>query len=600
MRLDETLQTHARRQPNTPAVIVPAGVSLSYESLASRASQIARSLREAGVAPGRHVTLALPNGPEMLAAFFGAVQVGVVAPVAPSLRETEFEACLRHQNPAAVVALEDSTAIQVARRQGLAVIELPANILDWISTDSVQNQTPAPANPKEFLVEPRPEDPTDGGGALLMHTSGTTSLPKKFVLTHRNLSAAIQLAARHLDLDPGDRYLNVMPLYHAHGLMRCLWTIGTGGTIICPPEFDAALFFDWIEDFQPTWYSAVPAIHQAVLAEAPRHQAALDRRRLRFAITNSAPMPFRVAQALEKELGVPILELYGCSETCSATIAPLGSKKRRPGSVGVPIIDLAVMNESGRLLAAGVTGEIVMRGDTVTAGYLDNDEANVSAFSDGWFRSGDLGYVDEDGFVFVTGRIKEIINRGGEKVAPLEVDVALLSHPAVAQAATFGVPHPTLGEEVAAAVVLADGANADADEIRSFVTLRLSPQKAPRQILITGEIPKNRTGKVVRRELAAVFGLDFSTGTEWRSERAAASTPVEQTLVDIWAGVLGLDEVGVTDNLFQLGGNSLTAMQIAARVVDTLDVDLPAVVFFEHPTIAELAKIIDHETALAG
>ncbi len=597
MRLDEILLSHARQQSQKPAIIVPGGNSVSYKDLASNARRVARSLREAGLPRGGHVPLVLPNGPQMLAAFFGSVEAGVAAPVSPVLRETEIEACLEQRKAAVVVALEGSTAALVARRQGLPVIELPSEVQTWSTTDGAESHADAAASQETGSDRSR----NSGDGALLMHTSGTTSRPKQFVLTHRNITKAVELGARHLSLGPDDRYLNVMPLYHAHGLMRCLWTIVTGGTIICPPKFDAALFFDWLEDFQPTWYSAVPAIHQAVLSEAPRHRDGLERRRLRFAITNSAPMPQRVAQTLEQELGAPVLELYGCSETCSITIAPLSAQTPRPGSVGVPIIDLAVMDESGGLLPAGSVGELVVRGETVTAGYLDNEEANRSGFTHGWFRSGDLGYVDRDGFVFVTGRIKEIINRGGEKVAPLEVDVALLSHPAVAQAATFGVPHATLGEEVAAAVVLVEGASADAEDIRSFVAERLSPQKTPRQIVITNDIPKNSVGKVVRRDLAGLFGLDFSAKVvDWRPERYAASTLTERVLAEIWAEVLALDHVGVTDNLFQLGGNSLTAMQIAARVADALDIELSAGVFFEHPTIAELAKLIEHEMALAS
>jgi acyl carrier protein len=263
------------------------------------------------------------------------------------------------------------------------------------------------------------------------------------------------------------------------------------------------------------------------------------------------------------------------------------------------LIDLAVIDESGRPRAAGETGEIVMRGATVTAGYPDNEEANQQAFRDGWFRSGDLGYVDEDGFVFVTGRIKEIINRGGEKITPLEVDAVLLRHPAVEEAATFGVPHATLGEEVAAVVVLARGSQAHAREIRAFAAEHLPPQKTPRQVLIAGEIPKSPAGKVIRRDLAAALGLKFG-GEGPRSSYVEASTPIERTLVEIWTEVLGLDRVGTTENLFQLGGNSLTAMQIAARISDALEIDLPVSVFFEHPTVAELARVIEPAKVLSA
>ena len=604
MRLDKALQAQAQRHPDKPAILVPGGASLSYRDLASSARQIAKLLCDAGLTRGGNVALCLPNGPEMLAGFFGAVQAGIAAPVAPAAREAELDSCFGDQNIAVVVAMEGSAAIEVARRRGLGVLALPTECQGWQGTIDA---TIYPARDAEVSRN----EPRDGAedGALLMHTSGTTSRPKQFVLTHRNICTAIQLAARHLNLGPGDRYLNVMPLFHTHGLMRCLWTISTGGTIICPAKFEAALFFDWAEDFQPTWYSAVPTIHQAVLAEAPRHRAARERRPLRFAITNSAPMPLKVADALEQELGAPVLELYGCSETCSATLAPLSERRgdapaengavrrRKPGSVGVPLIELAIMNESGRLLSAGEVGEIVMRGDTVTAGYLDNDEAQQAAFTGGWFRSGDLGYVDEDGFVFVNGRLKEIINRGGEKISPLEVDVALLNHPAVAQAATFAVPHATLGEEVAAVVVLAAGMSAGADEIRAFAAEYLPPQKTPRQVLIAGEIPRSRTGKIIRRELAGILGLNFNgNGFGRRSECVAASTPLEKALHEIWADVLGLDRVGVTENLFRLGGNSLTAMQIAGRIAEKMDIELPAAVFFERPTIAELAKIIEHDS----
>jgi acyl-CoA synthetase (AMP-forming)/AMP-acid ligase II/acyl carrier protein len=542
----------------------------------------------------------------MLAAFFGVVSVGVAAPLSPVSRDADLESAFRQQRAAAVVTLEGSPAAGVARKLGLAVIELPVRRqigggsfttnghAAGLNGNTAGGNGHAASNAP--FVPPGARKRSVDNGALLLRTSGTTARPKQFVLSHRNLCGAIRRAALHLGLSARDRYLNVMPLFHSHGLMRCLWTIATGGTILCPQRFEADLFFEWIEDFQPTWYSAVPAVHQAVLSEAPRHRAAAARSRLRFVITNSGAMPQRIAAALETELGAPVLELYGCSETCSATLAPVPPRERKPGSVGVPLIDLAIMDETGRLLGPGEVGEIVMRGETVIAGYFDGGQAEQEAFTNGWFRSGDLGYLDEDGFVFLKSRIKETIHRGGEKIAPREIDEVLLAHAAVRQAAAFPVPHTTLEEEVAAVVVLVEGATVTSEEIRCFAAGRLSPQKTPRQILVSSEIPMSSTGKVVRHELAAALGLNFNgVGIAKRSQLAAPRTPLEETLVSIWSAVLGLAQVGVTENLFQLGGNSLTAMQIAARVADSLGIELPPRMFFDYPTIAGLAAVIDEQ-----
>ena len=347
--------------------------------------------------------------------------------------------------------------------------------------------------------------------ALLLHTSGTTARPKLVPLTHANLQASARNIASTLELTSGDRCLNVMPLFHIHGLVACLAApLAAGGSVIVPPGFDAFTFFRWLTDAAPTWYSAVPTMHQAILTRAARNQAAIGDSPLRFIRSSSASLPPIVMTELEETFGVPVIESYGMTEAAhQMTSNPLPPAVRKPGSVGLAAgPDVAIMEPDGTLLERGTVGEVVIRGSNVTAGYLERPEANAEAFTDGWFRTGDLGRLDDDGYLFLEGRIKEIVNRGGEKISPREIDEALLAHPDVAQAVAFAVPHPKLGEDLAAAVVAADGRRPTPEELRQFVAERVAAFKVPRKVLIVDEIPKGPTGKLQRIGLARQLGLE--------------------------------------------------------------------------------------------
>jgi acyl-CoA synthetase (AMP-forming)/AMP-acid ligase II len=346
--------------------------------------------------------------------------------------------------------------------------------------------------------------------ALVLHTSGTTSRPKIVPLSQHNICSSAANIAKSIGLTADDRCLNIMPLFHIHGLIAAvLSSLHAGASICCTPGFNALQFFDLLQKIEPTWYTAVPTMHQAILGRAGRNRDIADAAHLRLIRSSSASLPPAVMEKLEATFGSPVIEAYGMTEAAHQMASnPMPPTERKPGSVGVAAgPEIAIMNDAGALLTDGEIGEIVIRGANVTAGYRNNEEANSTAFTDGWFRTGDQGRFDADGYLSLTGRLKEIINRGGEKISPREVDEVLLDHPAVAQVVTFSVPHEKLGEDVAAAVVLEEGASAGEQEIRQFAAKRLADFKVPRKVIFLDEIPKGATGKLQRIGLAEKLGL---------------------------------------------------------------------------------------------
>ena len=296
-----------------------------------------------------------------------------------------------------------------------------------------------------------------------------------------------------------------MPLFHIHGIMAgMLAPLSVGGSVVCAPGFDAFKFARWLDELRPTYYTAVPTMHQMVIARAgePRRGA------LRFVRSSSAALPRSVFDRLGDLFNVPVLEAYGMTEaTHQMTCNPLPPASVKPGSVGLATgIEVGILDKENRLLPAGHRGEVVIKGPTVVDGYEDNPEANATAFVDGWFRTGDEGFLDDDGYLFLTGRLKEQINRGGEKISPLEVEEVLLGHPVVVEAVVFAVPHDKLGEDVGAAVVLADGRDPDEQELRTYLGEQLAAFKVPRRISFVTEIPKGATGKVQRVGMADRLG----------------------------------------------------------------------------------------------
>jgi len=572
------------REPGAPALLAPGRDPLSYEGLLEFVSSTAGGLRAHGLGPQSRVALVVENGPEAAAAFLSISRAAAVAPLNPAYREAELVFSLEDIGADVLVigSTLDSPARTVAAERGIEVIELHVDPTDPAGLFRLEGV--APSTGVEVAREPDEI-------ALLLHTSGTTSRPKLVQLTQGRLDASARNVAETLLLDSSDRCLNVMPLFHIHGLVAALLgSLAAGASVACAPGFHQLRFFERLDELAPTWYTAVPTMHAAVLARAEDHAAILARSRLRLIRSSSAPLPVPVLEGLEDAFGVPVIEAYGMTEAAHQMASnPLPPGIRKPGSVGRPTgLEIAILDEAGTELATGEVGEVAIRGPNVFSGYEANPEANAAAFTNGWFRTGDEGSLDEDGYLTLRGRIKEIINRGGEKISPLEIDDALLRHHAVEQAVTFPIPDPRLGEEVAAAVVLVPDAPADERALQDFVAAQLAPFKVPRRIVVVDEIPKGPTGKIQR------IGLAERLGT---AEPAAAdpnrlpSGFLEPELVGIWKDVLGRRDVGVSDDFFALGGDSILGAEAVARVRNLIgDPDLPLASIVRAPTPAAMAR----------
>lgn len=425
------------------------------------------------------------------------------------------------------------------------------------------------------------------GVAVVLETSGTTGSSKLVPLTHANLHAAADSVRRAFDLRAADRLLSLLPFTHMLGLACALAQLLAGGSVVCVDGFRADQFGEWLRAFRPTWFAAGPAVHRAVLKLAEESDPPLDTSSLRFVRSGTARLEPRLWRELERALGVPVINGYGLSEVGQVTMSRLSAGK--PDSVGSSIgPDVGIMDDAGNLLPAGCEGEVVLRGEAVIAGYLDDPEG--SAFHNGWFRTGDLGRQDGDGDLFLTGRRKEMINRGGETIAPLEIDAALAEHPAVSAAAAFAIPHATLGEDVAAAVVLRPGARSSESDLRQFLAARLARSKVPSRIVWVDQVPAGANGKPRRAALAQQFAAYQP------APAPAAPGELEQRIAEIWMRILGIGQPGSSDSFFALGGDSLSAAVMMTAVHRELRVDrrlLERADFFESPTVAALARMVE-------
>jgi oxalate---CoA ligase len=485
------------------AIAAHAAAPLTYAALRALVDRTIRSLNDLGIGRGDRVGIVLPNGPEMATAFLCVASTAASAPLNPTYRQDEFEFYLGDLAAKALIvdAGSASPAIAAAEKLGVKLIALTPE------PEAGAGAFRLSGSPTGAAARPGPAEPADV--ALILHTSGTTSRPKIVPLAHANIWTSARNIAASLELSANDRALNVMPLFHIHGLIAGLCApLSRGGSVFCTPGFNALKFFAEMEEAKPTWYTAVPTMHQAILTRAGRHKEGIARNPLRFVRSSSSSLPPTVIGELEAVFKCPVIEAYGMTEATHQMASNPLRGVRKPGSVGLAAgPEIAIMDEAGRLLGPGETGEVVIRGDSITAGYENNPKANAQAFVNGWFRTGDQGVIDADGYLSLTGRLKEIINRGGEKISPREVDEALMNHPAVLQAVTFALPHPMLGEDVGAAVVLREGLTATEQELGAFLAERLAAFKTPRKILFLAEIPKGATGKLQRIGLAQKLGL---------------------------------------------------------------------------------------------
>ena len=485
------------------AIAAHEAAPLTYAALRALVDRSVRSLNDLGVGRGDRVGIVLPNGLEMATAFLSVASAAASAPLNPAYRQEEFEFYLEDLKAKALIveAGSVSPALAAAEKLGVKLITLTPEPEAGAGAFRLSGSATGAA------ARPGPAEADDV--ALILHTSGTTSRPKIVPLRHANIWTSARNIAAALELSANDRGLIIMPLFHIHGLMAGLSApLSRGGSVFCTRGFNALKFFAEMEEAKPTWYTAVPTMHQAILTRAGRHKEVIARNPLRFVRSSSSSMPPTVIAELEAVFKCPVVEAYGMTEATHQMASNPLNGVRKPGTVGLAAgPEVAIMDEAGRLLDKGETGEVVIRGPSVTAGYENNPKANAAAFTNGWFRTGDQGVIDAEGYLSLTGRLKEIINRGGEKISPREIDEALMNHPAVLQAVAFALPHPMLGEDVGAAVVLREGVTATEQELGSFLSERLAAYKTPRKILFLAEIPKGATGKLQRIGLAQKLGL---------------------------------------------------------------------------------------------
>jgi acyl-CoA synthetase (AMP-forming)/AMP-acid ligase II/thioesterase domain-containing protein len=591
-----TFESLAHTAGEVEAILAPARKPLRFAELPERLRAVRSTLAQWGIGRGDRVVAVLPRGPETATCYLGVAACAIYVPLNPDFTESEFTAHLTKLRPKAVIlpAGGSGTARRCAETLGLPTIDLVAETTKpagWFRLES----TGGP------LAKPDATTPAWNGAddiALVLLTSGSTSEPKLVPLKVRHLLAYAEAAREHYGFGPGDRCLHVMPMFHGHGLMSSLVVpLANGSGVICSPNFDIPSFFQDMRTLRPTWYSAASSIHHAILAAIDDYRDIAREARLRFIRSGSGRLDPKVMAGLEEAFGAPMVERYGMSETGGTlTSNPMPPGLRKPGSVGTPMFnEVAIMDESGELLGPNCDGEVVARGPSVFDGYLDNPEANAAAFVHGWFRTGDLGRFDDDGYLTLIGRTKDVINRGGEKIGTHEVEAALAKHPAVEEVCVFAIPHPSLGEEVAAAITTSAGRTVSKQEIRTHARGLLTDFKVPREVFFLPSLPKGATNKIRRDQVAQICrNLLAKSQSTPAPDKARPWSSLEQEVAGAWKRVLELDTIRLDDDFFLVGGDSLKAYELFAHLRKRHRVDLGLRhIFNEAATVAGMARLIE-------
>jgi oxalate---CoA ligase len=580
--ISDFLRAKLAERSNAPAVWVAPQKYRSFGEVFEIVGRIAQALRSQVETAHPRIAFATPRGSAGLFGFLGAIEVGTCCPLDAKLTSREFADALAALQPDVLLATEaDPAALSAAHAADIPCVSFR---LGTPQSDCMVS-TWANANAREGREMRAPlllggvEAP-----AILMRTSGTTADPKLVGLSHANVIAATVAMASVFKLLPDDICLTPMPLHHVHGLIAgALSALAVGSSIHCcenssPQAFDAAL-----RGFSPTWLTAAPALHLAMCDYYANKGARPGISTLRRFRSSSAPLAPSSVRALEDLYDAPLLETYGLTETASticSNLLPPGQRKL--GSVGVPInAELLILDDAGRKAPPGVDGEILLRGAGVIREYLGAQPDG--AFWEDWLRTGDIGHVDDDGYLYVVGRKKEVIKRGGHSVFPLEIDNALTTHPSVAEAITFPIPHDTLGEDVIAAVVGKPDVGIDPNSLREHLSVSLSSYKIPTRVLVVDSIPRNAIGKALRREMPRLLASQLVP------ESHGPSTPTEQVLVAIWHRVLRRDDIGVTDNVFQFGADPLRAEMASGLIDKASGVRMSTKLLYSTPTVREQA-----------
>lgn len=474
---------------------------LSYGEFKIFNEKISRQLAATNVKNSDRAAIVLPNGPLMASSFLSISSYMSAAPLNPSYKQEEFEFYLDDLKPKFLLVEPNSKSLAViaAKNLNIPVFEMKISVNQPLGTFEL------------FDKETDYKKPNDYDEALVLHTSGTTSRPKIVPLSNLNIFTSAVNISKSLKLTADDHCLNIMPLFHIHGLIAVLSASAKVGASVCASNgFNALKFLDLAETQNITWYSGVPTMHQAILLRAQKNSDKAKKLNLRFIRSSSASLPPAIFEQLNDIFETPVIEAYGMTEaTHQMASNPLPPAIQKPGLVGMPAgPEICIMNDKNEKLSQGEIGEICIKGDNVTNGYENNPEANKQSFVNDWFRTGDEGFFDEDGYLKISGRLKEIINKGGEKISPLEVDNILMDFPPIDQALCFGYKDKMLGEDIAVAIKLKENKSCTEDDIKSYANEKLAKFKIPKKIFIVEDIPKGATGKLQRIGLAKKFGLE--------------------------------------------------------------------------------------------
>jgi oxalate---CoA ligase len=583
------IQRQSEIRPDQTAIAFTGSAPLSYRELQSLIDEVRTDLRVGGFSRSARIAIASTSGPHAALAIIAVACSAVAIPLNPKHTLDEIERCFAILRPDAVILLRDSdsAARRAAERNNLAIIEgIPAKQGSLgLKLDMPQARKAAPA------TEPDPEAP-----AFILQTSGTTSEPKSIPFSHRNMLAAAARLQAWFKLTPHDRCLTVSPIYYSHGLKVTVFTpLLTGGTVAFPADPSKFSYSEWFETLGPSWYSAGPTLHRLIFDQTQSRADAKTMHALRFVLSGGAPLPRDIREGLQQVLGIPVVEHYGSSEAAQISANLLPPDRSKPGTSGTPWPEtVMIVGESGRQLVPGERGEILVRGPTVMSGYLDAPELNRASFVDGWLKTGDIGSLDEEGFLTLHGRQKDLINRGGEKIWPIEIDEALMRHPAVAEAAAFAVPHPRLGEDVAAAVVLNPAMTASTIDLRAYLTDQLASFKIPRRIIVVDQLPKGLTGKVLRRRL----GESLATAAPSVAPNTSDSSSLSTQLIGLWERLLKSAPINIDDDFFDKGGDSLLAVELLSELERLTGRTVPSSMLFEAATIRQLTQRLSEEDNL--
>ena len=593
MSITEILGTLATVQPDAPALHVSGRASLSYADLSAQARYVRSRLNGWGIERGDVVAGVVPSRPEMAVAWATVPSAGTFAPLNPArTADTYCDLLTRLQAKAVLVPDDlDHPVRAAADRCGIAEIVLapdPSACAGLFTLELARERVSLdrqPASRAEW--------------AILVTTSGTTSgRPKIVPISHRRIALHAQFQGEWLRLASNDVGCLMMPLHIGTGRISPLLR---GVSFVCIHEHDIDGFFRALDEYGLTWLNAGPTFQRAILARAGEFRSTVARNRLRFITVTGARLDPDEVDRIEQTFGVPVLPFFGMTEANMVACNPLPPGIRKRGSVGKPHGNqVAIMSDTGAHCAAGSVGEVVIRGPLVCDGYYRDEEATAAVFSDGWFHTGDLGRFDAEGYLYLVGRIKDLISRGAEKISPFEIDAAITTIPGVRAAAAFGIPHPTLGEEIVAAVVRNGEVAITEAEILDHVRQRLGPKRLPRRIYFVAALPTTDIGKIRRAELARLVGLEEAQNPHIESTVASSAqmSPLASALIGLWSSVLDVGTVGLNDDFFLLGGDSLRGARLLANIETVFGIELALESLFgQAATVAGMAAAISSARA---